>query len=283
MNPKDTHLTHLDLFSGAGMFALAARWAGIKTVALSEIETYANRVLEHRFPAVRNLGDIRKLCRRTFECDMLDEDTAWCPRCDQEFGECACIGTDQFADDFGYPDVVTAGFPCQDVSVGSHTGSGINGARSGLVHEAIRVGVELRPCFLLFENVPALKSRGYDAIEEELYKVGYAAQPFVVGAHHVGGEHRRKRVWIVAHDATQRIQRLRSEGFQVAHTLAPPILPLRDRDGQWQVEPDLRRTNDGHARWMDRLKVIGNAIVPQIPVMFFDFMREITQKERFQP
>src|SRR5690242_11471303 len=110
--PKDIHLKHLDLFSGGGLFGLAARWAGLETLAFSEIDAYANQVLQKQFPSTRNLGDIRKLCRRAMDCEWLDEDTAWCPRCDAEFSECACVGTDQFTDDFGYPDVVSAGFPC---------------------------------------------------------------------------------------------------------------------------------------------------------------------------
>jgi DNA (cytosine-5)-methyltransferase 1 len=283
MKPKDTHLTHLDLFSGIGMFALAARWAGIETVAFSEVEPYANRVLDARFPEVRNLGDIRKLCRRIADCDTTNYDTegtAWCPRCDSEFGDCACVGSDEFTDTYGFPDVITAGFPCQDVSVGSHTGTGIDGARSGLWSEALRVAGELGPRFLLIENVPALKTRGFEAIVEQLAEAGYAAEAFVVGANHVGGHQRRKRVWIAAYHSAQRIQGMRAEGQQVAHALAQSFIPLRDGDGQWQVEPDLRRSNDGDSHWMDRLACIGNSIVPQIPVHFFDWMRDVTKAER---
>ena len=285
MNSATPHLTHLDLFAGVGMFSLAARWAGVETVAFSEIHPYANRILSNRFPHIENLGDVRKLCRRAGDCEPCEgEDEGgevWCPRCEDYFGNCACVGTDQFTDEHGFPAIISAGFPCQDVSVGSHTGTGVAGARSGQFWEALRVARELRPTFLLLENVPALRTRGADTILEALGREGYAAEAFVVGANAVGGSHRRKRVWIAAYDTEFGIQGLRSGREQVAHSLAEPFVPVRGRDGQWQVEPDLRRSPDGDAAWMDRVACIGNAIVPQIPVHFFDWMREVTHSERF--
>lgn len=281
---KDVHLRHLDLFSGIGGFALASRWAGIETMALSEIEPYACAVLAHQFPQTRNLGDVRKLCRRTYECNLDPEmESAWCPRCQADFADCACIGTDEFIDCYGSPDIITAGFPCQDVSCNSHTGTGTAGERSGLVFEATRVANELRPAFLLLENVAALKTRGADQLLAELEGLGYAAESFVVGARHAGGEHRRKRAWIAAYDTTLRIQGVRTTGFEESRPLGEPLLPLRDRDGQWQVEPDLRRTDDGTTRWMDRLATIGNAVVPQIPVHFLDWMRDVLGARRYCP
>lgn len=264
------------------MFSLAARWAGIETVAFSEIDPRASATLAHRFPGIRNLGDVRKLCRRTGDCEFDEEEgTAWCPLCEEDFGECGCIGTDQFTDSWGFPDIITAGSPCQGFSANGK-GRGLNDPRSALIHEPLRIADELRPGFLFFENVPAIRSRGADTIFEGLEVRGYRAQAFVVGASNVRGEHRRKRVWIVAYDTTQRIQGMRSEGEQIAHSLAPQVLPVRDSNGQWQVEPDVRRAADGDARWMDRLACIGNAVMPQIPVMFFDWMREVTRSERRQ-
>jgi DNA (cytosine-5)-methyltransferase 1 len=278
---QETHLRHLDLFAGVGMFALAARWAGIETVAFSEVDPTCNEILQKQFPQRRNLGDVRKLCRRAHDCEPEDEiGEVWCPRCEAYFGECACVGTDEFTDEHGWPDIVTAGFPCQGVSVDGK-GKGIDDPRSALWLEPVRIACELRPTFLQLENVPALRTRGADTILSTLEAIGYAAQPFVVGASNVRGEHRRKRVWIVAYDTTQRIQGLRPERIEVAHSLAEPFLPLRSRDGEWQVEPDVRRAVDGDAFWMDRVACIGNAVCPQVPVMFFDWMREVTRKERY--
>ena len=201
----------------------------------------------------------------------------------QPVGECACIGTDQFVDENGSPDIVSVGSPCQAFSFNG-AGDGLADPRSALIRETVRIAHELRPAFLLIENVPALKSRGADTIIEALETSGYSTQAFVVGASDLkGGRHKRKRAWLVAYDTTQRIQGLRPERQQVAHSLAPPLLPLGGRDGQWEIEPDVRRAVNGDPRWMDRLACIGNSIVPQIPVMFFDWMREVTRKERFTP
>ncbi|MEW6303778.1 MAG: DNA cytosine methyltransferase [Verrucomicrobiota bacterium] len=282
---KQLHLRHLDLFSGGGLFALAARWAGIETVAFSEIEPYANRVLAARFPGIRNLGNIQKLCCRTHECDYDPEsDDYLCPRCSTPewpvaFGDCQCIGADEYADDFGFPDIITAGFPCQGASVAGH-GLGLDDPRTGLWYETLRVTRELRPRFLLLENVPGLRTRGADEILEGLAAADYAAEPFVVGARDVGASHRRDRVWIVAYDTTFGIQGLRPARFEKSHALAPPPLPLRRGDGQWEVEPDLRRAPHADPRWMDRLKVLGNAVTPHIPVLFFDFMRQTLNAQR---
>lgn len=281
--PKDIHLTHLDLFSGVGMFSLAARWAGVETVAFSEVDPYAAKVLAARFPGVRNLGDIRKLCRRAGDCVPLegDEDSGemWCPLCDASFGDCACIGTDEFADNYGYPTIITAGFPCQDVSANGK-GAGLKGARSGLVTEALRVTDELRPVFLTLENVAALRTRGADELLAGLEARNYAAEPFVVGSRDAGAYHGRKRAWIVAYDKEFRMEGLRPEGVEVSHTLVEPVVPYRRGNGEWEVEPDLRRVADGNANWMDRLACIGNAIQPQIPVHFFDYMRDVLKASR---
>lgn len=98
-------------------------------------------------------------------------------------------------DDF---DIWTAGFPCQDISSAGR-GAGLHGARSGLFFEIVRLlhGVRRRPLFLLLENVPALRTRGYDRVRAELEGAGYAVRAGVVGAWAVGAPHRRNRVWIV--------------------------------------------------------------------------------------
>ena len=107
--------------------------------------------LAHRFPQLTNLGDVRKLCRRIGDNELTydangeaDLDAGvHCPLCDTDFGECECLGTDAFTDEYGFPSIISAGFPCQDVSVGSHTGTGINGERSGQFWESLRVAASL--------------------------------------------------------------------------------------------------------------------------------------------
>lgn len=238
--------THLDLFTGIGGFSLAFERAGFRIIAHSEIDPYASQVLQKHWPKVPNLGDVRQVTKRS-------------------------------ADTYGHPHVITGGFPCQDISVAHNCGGegkydratkGLDGARSGLWWEFLRIIRELRPVFCLIENVPNLRTQGADRVLASLEAEGYAAEPFVVGCYLVGGKHKRDRVWIVAHDKSVGVEGLRSEGQQVTHTLAGSLLPIRNRDGQWEVEPDLRRTANGISGWMDRLRCCGNAVMPQVVYPF---------------
>lgn len=92
----------------------------------------------------------------------------------------------------------TGGFPCQDVSCAGR-GAGLDGERSGLWFERLRLIRARRPVRLLIENVPGLRTRGYDRIHDALDEIGYAVRSIVVGAEAVGAPHRRNRVWIVAY------------------------------------------------------------------------------------
>ncbi len=154
----------LDLFSGIGGFALAGARLGIETVAFCEIDPFCQAVLGKHWPGVPIYGDIRKLDPTGFR------------------------GVD----------LIAGGFPCQDISAAGK-GAGIDGARSGLWKEMLRIIAGVRPHWCLIENVPALRTRGSDRVLSDLETVGYAAWPLVVGAWAVGAPHRRDRVWIVAH------------------------------------------------------------------------------------
>jgi len=98
-------------------------------------------------------------------------------------------------DDF---DIWTAGFPCQDISTAGK-GAGLHGSRSGLFFEIARLlrGVGRRPTWVLLENVPALRTRGFDRVAAEMEELGYSVGEVVVGAWAVGAPHKRNRVWIV--------------------------------------------------------------------------------------
>ena len=155
---------HLDLFSGIGGFALAARWAGIETIGFCEIDKYAQKVLEKNFPGVPIYEDVTKL------------------------------DGSEFKDIF----LITGGFPCQDISIAGK-GAGIEGERSGLWSELFRIIGEVRPKYALIENVPALTFRGGTRVIGDLTEIGYDTEWQIVGADDVGAPHRRKRIWIVAY------------------------------------------------------------------------------------
>ncbi|RYX83941.1 hypothetical protein EON83_12445 [bacterium] len=115
----------------------------------------------------------------------------------------------------GIPDdfsLCTFGFPCQDISTAGK-GAGLEGERSGLFFEAVRLIEVVRPTWLLAENVPALRSRGIDRCLTELEGAGYCVlPPIVVGADDVGAPHKRKRVWIVARRADESLPQLGNPG-----------------------------------------------------------------------
>src|SRR3990167_121317 len=153
----------LDLFSGIGGFALGLeRTSGFKTVAFCEIEPYCQAVLRKHWPSVPIFPDIRKLT----------------------------------VDAIGPIDIITGGFPCQDISnLGKKAGIEA-GTRSGLWSEYSRLIGELRPCHIIVENVTALLERDIGRVVGDLAKIGYDAEWDVVPAAAVGAPQFRERVWV---------------------------------------------------------------------------------------
>jgi DNA (cytosine-5)-methyltransferase 1 len=194
-------LTVGSLFTGIGGFDLGLERAGMRVIWQAEIDPYACAVLKKHWPHVPNLGDVRKIARRIYDCEAENEDgDVICPRCNVEFGECDCIGTDQLIDEYGAPDLICGGFPCQDISIAGR-GDGLRGTRSGLWSEFDRIVGELRPRIALVENVGALTSRGLAEILGDFAAQRYDAEWHVIPAAAVDAPHLRERVWIIASDA----------------------------------------------------------------------------------
>jgi DNA (cytosine-5)-methyltransferase 1 len=259
-------LTVLDLFSGIGGFSLGLeRTGGFKTVAFCEIDPFARRVLAKHWPEVPCYDDVR-----TLDAARLD------------------------ADGIGRVDVICGGFPCQDISVAGK-GAGLEGERSGLWSEIRRLAGELRPRFVLVENVSALLGRGLDRVLGDLAEIGFDAEWHCIPASAVGAPHRRDRIWIVADADSQRelqqkgrkLNQRRRPGYGsafVADTDAGDEHGRRSNvqmgwgrfasqvadDGftggaQWRSEPNVGRVAHGIPNRVDRLGALGNAVVPQIP------------------
>lgn len=158
-----TKLKVIDLFAGVGGFSLGLhRTGGYETVRFCEIKPHARAVLEKNFGVI-----------------PIDEDVTT-----MEFKE-------------GEADVITAGFPCQDLSFAGD-GAGLAGARSGLYREVIRALRLVRPKWALLENVAALLSRGLGTVLGDMAEIGYDAEWHCIPASAVGAPHRRDRIWIVA-------------------------------------------------------------------------------------
>ena len=163
----------LDLFSGIGGFALAGQWVwgdDHENVGFCEIDKYCHKVLNKNFPDVPIYEDIQQLNGK----------------------------------DFNDIDLITGGFPCQDLSVAGR-GKGLideetgEKTRSGLWFEMLRIISEVRPRFALIENVPMLTIRGGTRVIADLTKIGYDAEWTIIGADDVGAWHKRKRIWIVSY------------------------------------------------------------------------------------
>lgn len=264
----------LDLFSGIGGFSLGLeRTGGFETVAFCEIEPFPRRVLAKHWPEVTCYHDVR-----TLTADVLARDGI-------------------------AVDVITGGFPCQDLSVaGKQRGMG-EGTRSGLWSEIDRLVGELRPSFVILENVANLLSgpserRGawFGRILGDLAERGYNAEWENIPAAALGAPHRRERVWIVGHPCqddgrgirrgeglVERIQLVSAERHKEAnkpHRSSPHVAHEEKRQGSfsrpsgqllaelgrlWASEPDVGRVANGVPQRVDRLAALGNSVVPQIP------------------
>ena len=157
-------LTHMDLFSGIGGFALAARMVGqIETVAFCEREDYAQRVLKKHWPDVPICDDIHTLK----------------------------------GNDYGPIDLITGGFPCQPYSLAGKRGG--NDDDRALWPQMLRVIREARPAWIIGENVPGIISLALDGVLADLEREGYACETFLLPACAVDAKHRRNRVWIVGY------------------------------------------------------------------------------------
>jgi DNA (cytosine-5)-methyltransferase 1 len=259
----------LDLFSGIGGFSRGLEMAGgFETVAFCEIEPFCQRVLAKHWPHVPCYPDVRELTSERLAADGIAVD------------------------------VICGGFPCQDISLAGN-GEGLAGERSGLWFEYARLIGELRPSYVIVENVAALLGRGLDAVLGSMASLGYDAEWHCIPASAFGASHRRDRLWVVAYPDRQRCgeagelrcdqptERIARRGKVMADTASighprQGVLTQWCRAetngarqaayalsggelGEWPVEPELGRVANGIPDRAHRLKGLGNAVVPQIP------------------
>ena len=157
----------MSLFTGSGIGDYAAEQCGIETVVQCETDPACLYCLERLFPDAIRFKDVHDVSAKSLrERGITDID------------------------------IISGGFPCQNLSCAGK-GEGIEGSRSGLWREMFRVVRQVRPRWILIENVPALRLRGSDRVIAPLERIGYTVWPLVVGAWAVGAPHKRDRVWIV--------------------------------------------------------------------------------------
>jgi DNA (cytosine-5)-methyltransferase 1 len=165
----------LDLFSAAaGGWSLGLHRAGFETVAACEVIDWRRALYAQNNPGVLLYDDVRTLSGARILADL------------------------------GFlPDIVVGSPPCQDISTANTRGRGVEGERSGLYFEAVRLVRECGPRWFAFENSANLRTRGADAVLAALEGLGYACWPLVVRAGDVGANHQRPRSWLVGCDLAQ--------------------------------------------------------------------------------
>jgi DNA (cytosine-5)-methyltransferase 1 len=227
-------MKHLDLFSGIGGFALAARWAGIETVGFCEIEEFPRKVLKKNFPGVPIHHDIRELNGEEYE------------------------GID----------LITGGYPCQPFSVvGKRKGTKDD---RHLWPEMLRIITQAKPRWIIAENVTGHITMGLDDVLADMESINYTAWPVVIPAAAVGALHKRERVWVVANSNHRNDKPSKIKG----PTLCGEVKKQRaDGDAcsaswgydRWAaIKPSVCIVADGLPGRVDRFRAAGNAIVPQV-------------------
>lgn len=228
-----TQLTCGSLFAGIGGFDLGFERAGIKTIWQVEINEYCRKVLARHFPDAERFGDIR---------------------------ECG-------AHNLKPVDIICGGFPCQDIS-GAGLQAGIDGERSGLWAEMRRIICELRPRFVLVENVAALLNRGMGRVLGDMAYIRYDAEWDCAPASAFGSPCARQRIFILAYPNSEhrknRIYAGREFDKAWRETRLGQFGGMACPESWREAVSVHVRRDDGIPNRMERLTALGNAVVPQI-------------------
>jgi DNA (cytosine-5)-methyltransferase 1 len=234
-------LTHLDLFSGIGGFSLAAEAVGFHTIGFSEIDPYASAILKKHWPDIKNYGDIT---------------------------------TADFSD-IGNIDLLTGGFPCQPFSVAGKQ-RGKEDPRH-LWPSMLRIIAQVKPRFIVGENVTGIVNMELDQMLVDLENISYSTWPIIIPACSVNAPHRRDRVWILANSMRPRSETRLSGPLQGKERFSGITDNSCAKPNGWEdswvkAATEFCGVDDGLPNRVDRLKCLGNSVVPQVAQIF---LREI--------
>ena len=208
-------LSHLSLFSGIGGIDLAAHWAGFETAAFVERDPFCQSVLAKNFPGTPIYDDITTFDPEPFR---------------------------------GRIDLISGGFPCQDISAANPYGKGLEGERSGLWFKMLEVIEQVRPTWVLAENVRNLVKMGIDTCFLGMEAIGYEVTALIVPACGVGAVHRRERVFIVAYASGQRRQQepRSPHGYEETHGEEyNHVASSLEQNSPVNSDPNSERRDDG--------------------------------------
>ncbi len=253
-------LSMLDLFSGIGGFSLAGQWSGFETIQFVEKDSFCRKVLNKNFPNIPVHEDIK-----TFN-----------------FKEKV--------------NLITGGFPCQPFSIAGKQ-KGRKDERY-LWNEFYRIIKEAKPNWIIIENVSAIVPMELDNIIIDLERESYETMQFVLPACAANAPHRRDRLWIVANSYGERFnlrgyhreERLLQdnanryiEKIQSEWTQFKPIPWEAYSAKDWmQTNTGIVRNDDGVSTRVDRIKSLGNAIVPQVVYPIMKLIYQI-EKDIYEP
>lgn len=239
-------MNELALFAGAGGGILASHLLGWTTVCAVERDAYAAQVLAQR----QNDGILKPF---PIWSDIESFDSGpW----------------------RGIVDVISGGFPCQDIS-SAGKGAGITGERSGLWKHMARIIREIQPAYAFIENSPLLVRRGLSTVLTDLAKMGFDAQWGCIGANAIGAPHRRERIWILATNPKRLPQRQESCGRQAGRM--GRVIKSVAWDRNWEdALSSFRGMGNGLASAVDRTDTIRNGQVPAVAATAFRLLMEQT-------
>ena len=238
-------LKGLSLFSGIGGIEKALEdW--VKTVHYCEINPYCVRLLKNKMDSQElSLGKIWEDVRNIS------------------------------INEIGHVNIITAGFPCQDISVAG-LGKGLEGERSGLFFEVLRLAKEIKPEFIFLENVPAITTRGGLRVVKEIASLGYDCRWCVISATSVGALHRRERWFLLGkrnedvHCNPDHISSLQTDSSintelqskKTRQNNSNEHWPFESRADWQKTVSTISRGFDGVPDWLDRVQALGNSVVP---------------------
>jgi DNA (cytosine-5)-methyltransferase 1 len=280
----------LDLFSGIGGLSIALK-EFVRPMLYCEIDSYCQGVLLSRMqsrelPKAAIWDDIQTIDGRTFN---------------------------------GKIDIIYGGFPCQDISIAG-LGKGLEGKRSGLFFEILRLAEEIKPKFIFLENVPAITTRGGLQVVRTIAEMGYDCRWCIISAASVGALHKRERWFLLAHSNSERCnteQRGKSIGLQTTYSEstngnikdgcdtnsksgkqtdqgAKPNeetgkswgrstgqhWPFESREHWQKIVSEMGKCSDGISNHVDRLRALGNAVVPAQAKKAFEILTGIESCKR---
>jgi DNA (cytosine-5)-methyltransferase 1 len=239
-------LTHGSLFSGIGGFERGAQMAEIKTLWNCEYMPFQRKILKKHFPNSKQYEDITK------------------------------------AEITERVDIISGGFPCQDISVAGKM-EGIRGGRSGLWSEMFRIIRNVRPGYVIIENSPALLIRGFEQVLCDLSQIGYNAEWQCISNVSFGYPHKRERLYVIAYANEKRLQGdICKQG--TANSIFRKWTPNQN-DGYSLSKRiheigacEVIRNGNGFQNWSHRVGSIGNSVNPTIAYYLFECIKFYNSK-----